>query len=76
MASRKRVTVRRYTVDICDPCYHLEGAECHTPGCIFFLCDMKEVGEFLTRSLIRPRVDGERLDLKNLERAKVVSREV
>ena len=56
--------MKRYTVDICDPCYRLEGSECHTPGCIFFLCGMDEVGIFLNRALIRPVVDGERINLQ------------
>lgn len=65
--------VRRYTVDICDPCINLEPSECHTPGCIFFLCHMDEVSEFLNRALIRPKVDG--VQMKNLQKdAEVITR--
>jgi hypothetical protein len=53
------VQVRRYQVDICDPCMKLEGSECHTPGCIFWLCTMGEVQEYLNRMLLRPLIDGE-----------------
>jgi hypothetical protein len=48
--------VRRYTIDICDPCLDLEGRECHTPGCIFFLCSMRQVANYLDRMLLRPKV--------------------
>jgi len=61
-SANEKIVVRRYTVDICDPCMKLEGSECHTPECIFFLCGMKEVGAFLDRSLIRPVIDGERIE--------------
>lgn len=43
---------------ICDACYNLEGQECHTPDCIFYLRSMKEVEEALDLMLIRPIVDG------------------
>ena len=46
--------VRRYEVDICDGCINLEPSECHTPGCIFFLCGIPEISAFLNRALIRP----------------------
>jgi hypothetical protein len=52
--------VRRYTVDICDPCRDLDGQECHTPGCIFFLWGMDDVKAFMNRALIAPVIDGER----------------
>ena len=58
--SDKGIGIRRYTVDICDPCAKLDGSECHTAGCIFFLCDMQEVREFMNRALIAPVIDGER----------------
>jgi hypothetical protein len=68
----RRMIVRRYEVDICDACINLEPSECHTPGCIFFLCGMKEVGEFLNRALIRPIVDGKRIE-NNQPDAEVIS---
>lgn len=45
--------VREYRVSICDPCMKLDGQECHTPGCIFFLCSMPEVRNYLSRMLLR-----------------------
>lgn len=45
-------------MDICDACVRLEGEECHTPGCRFFLCGMQEVSGYLDRLLIRPKIDG------------------
>lgn len=54
--------VKRYTVDICDPCMRLEGEMCDTPGCIFCWCTMAEVSEYLNRMLIRPIVDGEQFE--------------
>ena len=55
--------IRTYEIRICDPCYLLEGGMCHTPECVFCRRTMKEVGEYLDALLIRPVVDGERLDL-------------
>lgn len=71
--------VRRYSVDICDGCVELQGQECHTPGCIFFLCGMKEVAEYLDRMLLRPKVlegmKGEEPYHKTIQReAPIVSR--
>ena len=64
--------VRRYEVDICDACMKLEPSECHTPGCIFFLCHMDEVSAFLNRALIRPIIDGKQIE--NLQKdAEVIS---
>lgn len=66
--------VRRYTVDICDGCLNLDPSECHTPGCIFFLCHMDEVSAFLDRSQIRPIIDGKMIE--NLQpEAEVISNE-
>jgi hypothetical protein len=58
------VRVRRYTVDICDPCRNLEGEMCNTPGCIFCWCGMDEVKQFMNRALIAPVIDGERFILQ------------
>lgn len=55
------IPIRRFEVDICDACVKLEGSECHTPGCRFFLFGMVEVGEYLNRLLIRPIIDGVRI---------------
>ena len=52
-----------YIVSICDQCINLEGSECHTPGCRFFLKSTDEIGELLNVLLIRPIVDGERFDV-------------
>ena len=54
--------VRRYVIDICDACVNLEPSECHTPGCIFFLCGVDEVSTFLDRAFIRPIIDGEQIE--------------
>lgn len=54
---------RVYTVRICDDCYALRGEMCHTPECVFCRRTMSEVGHALDMLLIRPIVDGERLDL-------------
>jgi hypothetical protein len=36
----------------------LEPSECHTPGCVFFLCHMAEVRAVLNRVLLRPEAYG------------------
>jgi hypothetical protein len=54
--------LKEYTVNICDACYELQGEECHTPNCVFYLCDLcdpKTVRHMLNILLIRPIVDGE-----------------
>lgn len=51
--------LKEYTVMICDACYNLEGQECHTPDCIFYLRSMYEAKAALDMMLIRPIVDGE-----------------
>jgi len=53
--------VLRYVISICQPCIELLGQECHTPGCVFWLCSMREVSEYLNRLQIRPIVDGEQI---------------
>lgn len=62
-ASTNEPPTREYRVRICDQCYRLEGEMCHNPSCVFCRRTMQEVGEFLDALLIRPVVDGERLDL-------------
>jgi hypothetical protein len=57
---------RDYTVQICDPCILLEGAQCHDPECIFCRRTMTEVGKLLDVLLIRPIVDGKRLNLTDV----------
>jgi hypothetical protein len=52
--------VRRYSVDVCDPCIKLEGQECHTPRCIFYLHDIEHVKRLLSEILIAPVIDGQR----------------
>jgi len=54
--------IRCYSVDICDACVNLEPSECHTPGCIFFLCTMDEVSAFLNRAMIRPIINGKQIE--------------
>jgi hypothetical protein len=54
---------REYTIRICDDCYDLKGEMCHVPECVFCCRTMSEVGDYLDTLLIRPLVDGERLDL-------------
>jgi hypothetical protein len=58
---------REFTVRICDQCYRLEGQMCHNPECVFCRRTMVEVGEMLDALLIRPVVDGVRLDLHPFE---------
>ena len=55
-------TVRDYVVSICDQCIALEGESCNNPGCRFCRRSMPEVGEYLDVLLIRPIVNGQRLD--------------
>lgn len=54
--------IRRYTVDICDDCLALKGEMCHRPGCVCIRMTMAEVGELLNRLLIRPMIDGVRIE--------------
>lgn len=54
--------VLRYMVSICQPCIELQEQECHTPGCVFWMCDMGEVSEYLNRLMIRPIIDGKQID--------------
>ena len=54
---------REYRVRICDQCYWLQGEMCHNPSCVFCRRTMKEVADYLDALLIRPLVDGERMDL-------------
>lgn len=60
---REDEPTREYTIRICDDCYALKGEMCHEPECVFCRRTMAEVGEMLDALLIRPLVDGERLDL-------------
>jgi hypothetical protein len=53
---------RPYTVRICDQCMRLEGEMCHRPECVFCRRTMREVGEYLDALLIRPVIDGVRMD--------------
>jgi len=57
------MAVNYYAVRICDDCMALKGEMCHEPGCAFCRRTMEEVGEYLDAMLIRPIVDGERIDL-------------
>lgn len=59
--------VRPYTIDICDDCVRLKGDSCHNPRCIFCRWTMDEVGQYLDALLIRPIVDGERLNSTEVE---------
>jgi hypothetical protein len=54
---------RSIAIRICNACYELKGEMCHEPECVFCRRTMAEVGEVLDLLLIRPVVDGERLDL-------------
>lgn len=54
---------REHVIRICEDCYNLAGEMCHTPECVFCRRTMDEVGEALDLLLIRPVIDGERLDL-------------
>jgi len=58
-----KVRTRNYKIRICDPCYQLAGDVCNTPDCVFCRRTMAEVAQYLDVLLIRPVVDGERLDL-------------
>lgn len=53
----------RYVIRICDQCYALDGEMCHNPECIFCRRTMGEVRAMLDALLIRPIVDGQRLDM-------------
>ena len=53
---------KHYTIEICDDCYELRGEACHNPACVFCRQDMETVGEVLDILLIRPVVNGERLE--------------
>lgn len=53
--------IRRFTVRICEDCFHLRGEMCSTPDCVFCWRSMPDVGKALDVMLIRPLVDGERL---------------
>lgn len=55
--------VKRYFVDICDQCIQLEGEQCNNPHCVFCRRSMSEVGEILDQTLIRPVVDGQRIEV-------------
>ena len=55
--------IRTYEIRICDSCYLLEGNECRTPECVFYNRNIIDITEYLDALLIRPVVDGERLDL-------------
>jgi hypothetical protein len=61
------MSVRPFTVYICNDCYALNGEMCHEPDCAFCRRTMTEVGEALDMLLIRPVVDGERYDLHPIE---------
>ena len=54
--------VRHFEVNICEGCLRLEGQQCHTPGCCFCFSSTEEVGEYLDILLIRPIVNGVRMD--------------
>lgn len=60
-------TTRAFTIRICNDCYALTGEMCHEPDCVFCRRTMAEVGGALDMLLIRPVVDGNRLDLHPLE---------
>lgn len=62
--------LRQYTIIICDKCYQLEGNECHTPECVFFLKTMEEVKELLNILLIRPITKHGQLDFYPIEEDK------
>ena len=53
--------VRSYRVDVCDGCMRLEGEECHTPGCVFFLRGIREIEEILNTTLLRPKANGSQI---------------
>lgn len=54
--------LRNFEIRICDGCIKMAGRMCHTAGCVFFLCDMEEVGQYLDRLLIRPVINGKRYE--------------
>ena len=60
---KRREGMRTHTIDICDDCYNLKGETCHNPYCVFYRRTMKEVGEYLDVLLIRPVIDGVRINL-------------
>lgn len=60
-AEMKRV-VKTYSINICDQCIRLEGECCNNPLCVFCRRSIKEVGQILNDTMIRPIVDGERVD--------------
>ena len=54
--------IKPYTVFICDDCIALKGEMCHQPACVFCRRTMEEVGEYLDVLLIRPIIDGKRIE--------------
>lgn len=63
--TKEKNKIKPYTIYICDDCYKLKGEMCDEPECIFCRRTMEEVGEYLDVLLIRPIIDGKRLDLSN-----------
>ena len=51
-----------YRIRVCDQCIALQGEMCHNPACVFCRRTMEEVGECLDVLLIRPVIDGKRVD--------------
>lgn len=56
------VHIRQFQIPICNGCIELKGESCDTPGCTFIRMDTAEIAEMLDRLLIRPVIDGKRLD--------------
>jgi hypothetical protein len=56
------MAIQNHMIRVCDQCLRLEGSMCNNPECVFCRRTMVEVGRFLDVLLIRPMVDGERLD--------------
>lgn len=50
-------------IQICDACYDLKEGMCHNPDCVFCRCTKDEVEHILNVLTIRPKVNGEALDL-------------
>lgn len=67
--------IRRYEIDICDGCMRLEGAMCHTPGCVFIREYTHEIKEHLNRLMLRVEVDGQMMINTDPEDYKVIHEE-
>ena|SRR6185436_5473023 len=53
--------MKRFMIQICEGCLNLEGQECHHPECVFCRRATSEVGYLLDILMIRPVINGVRI---------------